>query len=379
MGPLKGIKILEIAGIGPGPFAAMLLADLGADVLRIDRAQSVREEPHDNPADILNRGRRSVGFDLKNSEAREALLRMVEDADALIEGFRPGVMERLGIGPDVCLERNPRLLYGRMTGFGQDGPMAQAAGHDINYIALSGALHAIGHKGQRPVPPLNLVGDFGGGGLMLAFGIACGLVERAQSGKGQVIDAAMVDGSAALMGFIFGLQAMGGWNDERGTNILDTAAHFYDTYETSDGKYVSIGSIEPQFYAELLEKTGLAGEELPAQMDKSGWDALKERLTGIFKNKTRDEWCAIMEGSDVCFAPVLSLAEAPKHPHNVARGTFIDVAGIVQPAPTPRFERTPGEVRRPAAQPGQHTAEALVDWGFSSEEVQKLTEAGAVK
>jgi alpha-methylacyl-CoA racemase len=379
MGPLNGIRILEIAGIGPGPFAAMLLADLGAEVLRIDRAQNVRENPHDNPADILNRGRRSVGFDLKNPEAREALLRMVEDTDALIEGFRPGVMERLGVGPEVCLERNPRLLYGRMTGFGQDGPMAQAAGHDINYIAMSGALHAIGHKGGRPVPPLNLVGDFGGGGLMLAFGIVCGVVERAQSGKGQVIDAAMVDGSATLMGFIYGLQAMGGWSDERGTNILDTAAHFYDTYETSDGKYVSIGSIEPQFYAELLEKTGLAGEELPQQMDKSGWDSLKERLTGIFKSKTRDEWCAIMEGSDVCFAPVLSLAEAPLHPHNVARNTFIDVAGIVQPGPAPRFDRTPGEVSRPAAQPGQHTTEALGDWGFSSEEIQKPTDAGAIQ
>jgi alpha-methylacyl-CoA racemase len=379
MGPLNGIRILEIAGIGPGPFAAMLLADLGAEVLRVDRAQNVRENPQDVPADILNRGRRSVGFDLKNPEAREALLRMVEGADALIEGFRPGVMERLGIGPEVCLERNPRLLYGRMTGFGQDGPMAHAAGHDINYIAMSGALHSIGHKGGRPVPPLNLVGDFGGGGLMLAFGIVCGIVERARSGKGQVIDAAMVDGSATLMGFIFGLQAMGGWNDERGTNILDTAAHFYDTYETSDGKYVSIGSIEPQFYAELLEKTGLGGEDLPQQMDKSGWDSLKERLTGIFKSKTRDEWCAIMEGSDVCFAPVLSLAEAPRHPHNVARKTFIDVEGIVQPAPAPRFDRTPGEISRPAAQPGQHTAAALGDWGFSSEEIHKLTDAGAIK
>jgi alpha-methylacyl-CoA racemase len=379
MGPLNGIKILEIAGIGPGPFAAMLLADLGAEVVRIDRAGSVREDPKDNPADVMNRGRRNIAFDLKNPEARDALLRMVESADALIEGFRPGVMERLGLGPDVCLQRNPRLLYGRMTGFGQEGPMAQAAGHDINYIAMTGALHAIGHKGGRPVPPLNLVGDFGGGGLMLAFGIVCGLVERAQSGQGQVIDAAMVDGASTLMSFIYGMKALGAWNDERGTNLLDTASHFYDTYETSDGKHVSIGSIEPQFYAELLEKTGLAGEEIPHQMDRSGWDSLKERLTGIFKSKTRDEWNAIMEGSDVCYAPVLSLEDAPKHPHNVARNTFIEIEGIVQPAPAPRFGRTPGEVSRPAAQSGQHTAEGMADWGFSAEEIQKLTDTGAIK
>ena len=379
MGPLNGIRVLEIAGIGPGPFAAMLLSDLGADVLRIDRIQGVRENPKSNPADVLSRGRRNAALDLKHPEAREALLRMVESADALIEGFRPGVMERLGIGPEVCLEKNPRLLYGRMTGFGQEGPLAHAAGHDINYIALSGALHAIGRKGDKPVPPLNLVGDFGGGGLMLAFGIVCGLVERAQSGRGQVIDAAMVDGASTLMAFMFGMKAMGAWNDERGTNLLDTASHFYDTYETADGKYVSIGSIEPQFYAELLEKTGLAGEELPHQMDKSGWDSLKQRLDGIFKTKTRDEWCAVMEGSDVCFAPVLGLDEVHTHPHNVARGTFVTVEGVVQPAPAPRFERTPGAIQGLPAVTGQHTAEALADWGFSSEEIQKLLEAGAIK
>ena len=379
MGPLNGIRVLEIAGIGPGPFAGMLLSDLGADVLRIDRAGGVREHPKSNPADVLSRGRRNAAFDLKHPEAREALLRMVQSADALIEGFRPGVMERLGIGPEVCLERNPRLLYGRMTGFGQEGPLAHAAGHDINYIALSGALHAIGRKGDKPVPPLNLVGDFGGGGLMLAFGIVCGLVERAQSGRGQVIDAAMVDGASTLMAFMYGMKAMGAWNDERGTNLLDTASHFYDTYETADGKYVSIGSIEPQFYAELLEKTGLAGEELPHQMDKSGWDALKERLDGVFKTKTRDEWCAVMEGSDVCFAPVLGLDEVHTHPHNVARGTFVTVEGVVQPAPAPRFDRTPGQIQGLPAATGQHTAEALLDWGFTSEEIQKLLDAGAIK
>ncbi len=380
MGPLEGIKVLEIAGIGPGPFAAMMLADMGAEVIRIDRAARARGgDPAVPPVDPMSRGRRSVALDLKHPDGVETVLRLVEGADALIEGFRPGVMERLGLGPEVCLERNPGLVYGRMTGFGQDGPMAHAAGHDINYIAMTGALHAIGHKDGKPVPPLNLVGDFGGGGLMLAFGIVCGIVERAQSGKGQVIDAAMVDGASALMAFIYGLKAMGGWTDQRGANLLDTAAHFYDSYETSDARYVSIGSIEPQFYAELLEKTGLAGEELPDQMDKSGWDSLKERLTDIFKSKTRDEWCVIMEGSDICFAPVLSLEEAPKHPHNVARKTFIEVEGIVQPAPAPRFGRTPGEISRPAAQAGQHTAEALGDWGFSSEEIQKLRDAGAIK
>ena len=379
MGPLSGTRIIEIAGIGPGPFCAMLLSDLGAEVLRIDRAQSVRDEPQSDPRNVMNRGRRSAGFDLKHPEGRDALLRLLESADALIEGFRPGVMERLGLGPDVCLERNPGLVYGRMTGFGQDGPIAHAAGHDINYIALTGALHAIGHKGGRPVPPLNLVGDFGGGGLMLAFGIVCALVERGQSGKGQVVDAAMVDGASTLMNFIYGLKAMGAWNDERGSNMLDTAAHFYDTYETKDGKYVSIGSIEPQFYAELIQKTGLEGEDLPHQMDREQWPAMKERLTGVFKTKTRDEWCAIMEGSDVCFAPVLSMDEAPQHPHNRERGTFTEVEGVVQTAPAPRFSRTPGEIQGVADGPGQHTGAALTDWGFSLEEVQKLAETGAIK
>ncbi len=380
MGPLRGIRILEFAGIGPGPFAGMMLSDMGAEVLRIDRAKSVKEDhPAVPPGDLLGRGRRSTAFDLKHPDALSAVLRLVEGADALIEGFRPGVMERLGLGPDVCMQRNPRIVYGRMTGFGQDGPMAQAAGHDINYIALSGALDPIGREGQKPTPPLNLVGDFGGGGMLLAFGITCALVERGSSGQGQVIDAAMVDGSAALMTFIYGMHHMGAWGGGRGRNILDTGAHFYDTFETADGKFVSIGSIEPQFYAELLEKTGLAGEDLPHQLDHEQWPALKDRLADIFKSKTRDEWCELMEGSDVCFAPVLSMQEAPGHPHNVARGTFVEIAGIPQPAPAPRFSRSVAQIPGPPAHSGEHTDEALGDWGFDPEEIRKLREAGAIR
>jgi alpha-methylacyl-CoA racemase len=379
-GPLQGIRILEIAGIGPGPFAAMVLSDLGAEVLRIDRAQAVRGgDPDRPPLDILNRGRRSIGVDLKNPDGVQTVLKLVETADALIEGFRPGVAERLGIGPDDCLARNPRLVYGRMTGWGQDGPLAHAAGHDINYIALAGALEPIGRAGQAPVPPLNLVGDFGGGGMLLALGVVAALLESSKSGQGQVVDAAMVDGAATLMSMFHGMKAMGFWTEERGTNLLDTGAHFYDVFECADGKYVSIGSIEPQFYAELLRLTGLEGdEELKAQMNRGQWPQLKEKLATTFRSKTRDEWCSIMEGSDVCFAPVLSLSEAPQHPHNVARGTFTELAGVVQPAPSPRFSRTPGEISRPPSHPGQHTDEALGDWGFTTDEVAKLREAGAV-
>ena len=380
MGPLNGIRILEIAGIGPGPFAAMMLSDMGAEVLRVDRAQSVREGDNDGVGgDLLNRGRRSIGLDLKHPEGRDALLRLVEGADALVEGFRPGVMERLGVGPEICHERNPRLIYGRMTGWGQEGPMAHAAGHDINYIALAGALHSIGREGQKPTPPLNLVGDFGGGGMLMAFGVVCALLERERSGQGQVVDAAMVDGTAALMTMIFNMKGLGVWKEERGSNILDTGAHFYDTFETADGKYVSIGSIEPQFYAELLEKTGRADQDLPRQMDREQWPALKAKLEEVFRTRSRDAWCEIMEGSDVCFAPVLSLAEAPDHPHMRARNTFVEVAGVRQPAPAPRFDRTPPEISRPPAHPGQHTAEALADWGFEAEEIQKLREAGAAR
>ncbi len=379
MGPLQGVKILEIAGIGPGPFAAMMLSDMGAEVVRVDRASAVRGgDPSQPPKDVLGRGRRSIALDLKNPDGVEALLRMVSGADALIEGFRPGVMERLGVGPDICLERNPRLVYGRMTGWGQDGPMAHAAGHDINYIALAGVLHAIGRKGEVPLAPLNLVGDFGGGGMLLAFGVVCALLERAQSGRGQVVDAAMVDGAAVLMGMMHGMLAVGVWRDERGVNLLDGGSHFYDCYETSDGGYISLGSIEPQFYAELVKLSGLEGEDLPPQMDRSGWDGLRERLTTIFKTKTRDEWCAIMEGTDVCFAPVLSMTEAPKHPHNQHRGTFVEVGGVTQPAPAPRFSRTQAEIAGPAAHAGQHSDDVLETYGFSAGEIAKLREAKAI-
>ncbi len=379
MGPLSGIRILEFAGIGPGPFCAMMLADMGAEVLRIDRAGAVTgatDEPH---WDIMQRGRRSVALDLKNPEAVATALRMIERADALIEGFRPGVMERLGLSPDVCLARNPRLVYGRMTGWGQEGPIAHAAGHDINYIALAGTLAPIGRRGQRPTPPLNLVGDFGGGGMLLAFGIACALTERATSGKGQVVDAAMVDGAAILMTMIHSMRQAGLWKEERAANLIDTGAHFYDTFETADGKYVSIGSIEPQFYAELIEKIGLAGEDLPRQSDRAQWPAMKERIEKIFKTKTRAQWCEIMEGSDVCFAPVLEMSEAPHHPHNKARQTFVEFAGKTHPAPAPRFSRTPPQIGSAPAHAGEHTDAALADWGFAAPEIAKLREAGAIR
>jgi alpha-methylacyl-CoA racemase len=378
-GPLVGVRVIEIAGIGPGPFAAMMLADMGADVVRIDRAEKVSGgDPASPPIDLLGRGRRSVGVDLKHPEGAEVVLRLVEQADVLIEGFRPGVMERLGIGPDECTARNPRLVYGRMTGWGQEGPYADASGHDINYIALAGALDPIGRAGERPVPPLNLIGDFGGGGMLMAYGVACALLERDRSGKGQVIDAAMVDGSAVLTTFIHSLRGIGIWQDERGANLLDTGAHFYDVYETADHRFVSVGSIEPQFYAELLRLSGLENEELPGQMDRAQWPALKERVAAVFRTKTRDEWCALMEGTDVCFAPVLSMAEAPSHPHNRQRETFVEVAGIPQPAPAPRFDRTPGAIGRPPPHFGQHTDDILAEWGFTADERDKLRQARAI-
>jgi alpha-methylacyl-CoA racemase len=373
MGPLTGFKVIELAGIGPAPMCAMLLSDLGAEVLRIDRtADAGLGIAVETKYALLNRGRRSVAFDLKKPEATEALLRLIDKADALIEGFRPGVMERLGIGPDVCQARNPKLVYGRMTGWGQDGPLALAAGHDINYIALSGALHSIGRRGEAPVPPLNLVGDFGGGALYLAFGVVAGLLEAQKSGKGQVIDVSMVDGSASLMTAIYGMHGAGIVNDERGTNMLDTGAHYYDVYETKDGKYISIGSIEKKFYEELLQLSGLQAEELAPQNDRKSWPKMKERVAALFLTKTRDEWCKIMEGSDICFAPVLSMAEAPHHPHNKARGTFVERDGVTQPAPAPRFSRTPGAIQGPPANPGEHTEAALKDWGFSPSDLAKL-------
>jgi alpha-methylacyl-CoA racemase len=379
MGVLSGYKIIEFAGIGPAPMCAMLLSDMGAEVLRIDRAEDANLGiPTDAKFGVLQRGRRSVALDLKKKEGTEVALKLIAKADALIEGFRPGVMERLGLGPDLCLARNPRLVFGRMTGWGQDGPLAHAAGHDINYIALTGALHSIGRKGEAPVPPLNLVGDFGGGGVYLALGVVAALLEAQKSGKGQVIDVAMIDGASSLMAAIYGLRAAGRWTDTRGDNILDTGSHYYDVYETSDGKYVSIGSIEPKFYAELLQLSGLEHEELPRQNDKNAWPGLKERVAAVFRTKTREEWCRIMEGSDVCFAPVLSMQEAPQHPHNRQRGTFVEVDGVVQPAPAPRFSRTPSAVQSPPAQPGEHTEEALRDWGFSATELEQLRGCGAI-
>ena len=379
MGALSGYRVIELAGIGPAPMCAMMLSDMGAEVLRIDRtADAGLGIAMDAKYNLLNRGRRSVAFDLKRPEAAEALLRLVERADALIEGFRPGVMERLGIGPDQCLARNPRLVYGRMTGWGQEGPLAHAAGHDINYIALAGALHSIGRTGERPVPPLNLVGDFGGGALYLALGIVTGLLEAQKSGKGQVVDTAMVDGVASLMTAIYGMRGAGVFTDNRGENMLDTGAHFYDAYETSDGKYICIGSIEAKFYEELLRLSGLKGEELPRQLDRKSWPAMKERIAKLFRTKTRDEWCRIMEGSDVCFAPVLSMEEAPRHPHNRQRATFVEENGVVQPAPAPRFSRTPSAIQRPPARPGEHTEEALRDWGFNASDLERLRACGAI-
>jgi len=379
MGPLEGIKILEVAGIGPGPFAGMMLSDMGAALIRIDRADRAGGgDPANPPKDVLARGRRSVAVDLKHPDGIETVLAMVEKADVIIEGFRPGVMERLGLGPDICLARNPGLIFGRMTGWGQEGPMASAAGHDINYIALTGALHAIGRRDEAPVPPLNLVGDFGGGGMLLAYGVVCGLLEKFKSGKGQVVDAAMVDGASALMGMIYAMKSMGVWQTERGTNMLDTGAHFYDVYETKDQKYVSIGSIEPQFYALLLKALGLEGEELPRQMDREKWTALKVRVAEAFKTRTRDEWTEIMEGTDICFAPVLDLDEAPEHPHIKHRKTFIEAAGVVQPAPAPRFSRTTPELVRPPSFEGQHTDEVLADFGFDSARIGELRDAKAI-
>jgi alpha-methylacyl-CoA racemase len=341
-GPLSGLRIIELAGIGPGPFAAMMLADHGAEVIRVDRPGA-----RIDPRDPLLRSRRLIGVDLKSDEGKAKVRDLVKSADGLIEGFRPGVTERLGLGPDVLLADNPRLVYGRMTGWGQFGPYAQAAGHDINYIALAGALHAYGRAGEKPTPPINMVGDFGGGGMMLAFGMVSALLHAQKTGVGQVIDAAMTDGAATLMSMIWGFRANGIWSDDRGTNLLDTGAHMYDTYETSDGKWISIGSLEPQFYAELRRLAGLVEDkDFDAQMDRAAWGPLKDKLTALFLSKTRDEWCSLMEMTDVCFAPVLSMAEAPAHPHNAARGTFIEIDGIMQPAPAPRYSVTQNDTPR---------------------------------
>ena len=374
MGPLSGTKIIELAGIGPGPFCGMLLADMGAEVIRVDRAGSAPRRA----VDVLTRGRKSIAVDLKSDAGKEAVLKLCESADAIFEGFRPGVTERLGLGPTDCMARNEKLVYGRMTGWGQEGPMAQAAGHDINYISLVGALHGIGEKGGKPVPPLNLVGDFGGGGMMLAYGLVCAMLEAQKSGKGQVVDTAMVDGAAILMGMFFTMMGVGAYSMERGTNLLDGGAHFYGTYETKDGKYISLGSIEPQFYALLVEKAGLDAERFSAQMDGGRWDEFKAELTQVFKTKTRDEWRELMEGTDVCFAPVLALDEVHEHPHNIARNSFREIDGIVQPAPAPRFSRSEPATPTGSRLPGQDSRVVLQDAGFSDAEIESMISSGAV-
>ena len=379
-GPLSGYRVIEIAGIGPGPFAAMMLSDMGAEVIRVDRAQAVRPDAGPN-LDVMQRNRRNIAIDLKTEEGVDTLMRLIEHADALIEGFRPGVMERLGVGPETCLARNQRLVFGRMTGWGQQGPYSLAAGHDINYISLAGALAHYGRAGQAPVPPLNMVGDFGGGGMFLAYGVVCALLEAQRSGKGQVVDAAMVDGAAVLMSMFWGFKKMGAFDENaRGTNLLDTGAHFYDVYECSDAKFISIGSIESQFYAELLRLTGLdTDDEFRIQHDKDNWPHLKQRLTVLFATKTRDEWCALMEHTDVCFAPVLTMSEAAEHPHNRERETFIEFEGVLQPAPAPRFSRTKPLVVLPPARAGEHTRDVLADWGFDAIAIDSLFQSGAVR
>ncbi|MSQ71479.1 MAG: CoA transferase [Betaproteobacteria bacterium] len=376
MGPLAGIKVIEMVGIGPGPLCAMLLADMGAEVIRIDRPGG--ESRSGRSAGLLGRNRKSVIVDLKNPAGIATVLRLTKRADALLEGFRPGVMERLGLGPDECLMRNPGLVYGRITGWGQDGPLAQSAGHDINYIALSGALHAIGEKGGRPLAPLNLLGDFAGGAMFLAFGMVCALLEARQSGMGQVIDSSMVEGTAVLTTLFYAMHQAGTWNDERGTNGVDGASHFYNTYETQDGKWIAVGAMESQFYATLVSKIGADPELFKEQNQPDKWPQLKAELARIFKSRTREQWQALLEGGDACFSPVLSLAEAPAHPHNRARGAFIEVEGTVQPAPAPRFSRTRPEVKHGPRPPGTDTVEVLQAWDFSRDEIRALESTGAV-
>lgn len=379
-GPLSGVTLIEMAGIGPLPFAGMMLADMGADVIRVDRIPSA--DGGDLAAmmrndSVVDRGRRSLALDLKKTASVQIVLDLVENADALIEGFRPSVMEKLGLGPSACRQRNPRLVYGRMTGWGQTGPLAQAAGHDLNYIALAGALHGIGPADRPPPPPLNLVGDYGGGGMLLALGVVAALLEARQSNQGQVIDAAMTDGAAALLAPLYGLLAKGCWRDGRGTNFIDGSAHFYAAYECADGKFISVGAIEPQFYRLLLERCGIADRRFDDQWSAADWPELKRTLAALFLTRDRDTWCRLLEGTDACVAPVLDMAEAPSHPHNAARGTFIDAGGTMQPAPAPRFERTASELPRPAPAVGADTRALLMRLGRSQSQIQALIETGA--
>ncbi|ATE64577.1 CaiB/BaiF CoA transferase family protein [Rhizorhabdus dicambivorans] len=372
-GPLSGFRIVEFAGLGPVPFCGMILSDLGADIIRIDRPGA----KDSGPTYVTARGRRSIRLDLKRPEAIEACLTLIERADALYEGFRPGVMERFGLGPDVALQRNPRLVYGRVTGWGQTGPLAQAAAHDINYIAVTGALHAIG-TAERPIPPLHLVGDTGGSALYLAIGLLAGMLHARATGTGQVVDAAMVDGAASLMAMVYGMKAAGVWKDERESNFADGGAHFYRAYRCADGEWISIASFEPQFYLLLIEKTGFHDPDIPNRMNRNVWPELREKMAELIATKSRAEWCALLEGTDVCFAPVLSLEEAPAYPHNVARQIFVERDGVVQPAPAPRFSATPGAIQRSPPDAGAHNREALSDWGFSDGEIDGLVERGAL-
>jgi alpha-methylacyl-CoA racemase len=376
VGPLSNLKILELGGIGPGPFAGLMLSDMGAEVVRIDRAESLGLLAGTEA--VTARGRRAVAVDLKNPDGVACVLRMVERADALIDPFRPGVTDRLGVGPGACLGRNPRLVYGRVTGWGQEGPLAHAAGHDINYISLAGALAHFARKGGQPTPPLNLIGDCGGGGMLLAFGIVCGVLEARRSGQGQVIDAAMVDGAALLMGPIWGAAAGGFWLEEPGVNLLDSGAAYYDTYATRDGKWISLGAIEDRFFAEFLGRVGLDPADFPDRTSPEAWPALHERLAALFLSRTQAEWCALLEGTDACFAPVLPMSEAKAHPHIVARGTIVEQDGVFQPAPAPRFSRTPGALQGPAPVVGEHTDATLAEWGFSANQVAALHQSGAI-
>ena len=372
MGPLHGVKVVEIASIGPGPFAVMMLADMGADVVRLERS-GAEAGLGSGSWNYMHRGRPSVGCDLKTERGKALALRLCERADVLIEGFRPGVMERLGLGPDDVAERNPRLVYGRMTGYGQEGPMAPVAGHDINYVSLSGALGAIARAGERPLPPLNLVGDFGGGGMLLALGVLAAVLEARESGKGQVVDASMVEGASVMMTLIHAMREIGMWSDRPGTNLLDSGAHFYEVYECSDGGHVAVGALEPQFYAKLLELMELEPAAFP-QMDQSRWPDLKQRFAAVFATKTRDEWAAILEPAEACATPVLGMGEAPGHPHNAARGSFVEVGGKLQPGPAPRFSRTPSGVPTPPPEPGADTERALAAWGLAAEEIERFNE-----
>ena len=378
-GPLTGLRVIELAGLGPGPFCAMVLADLGAEVIRLERVQMPAARPGiPDRRVLLTRGRQAIGVDLKHEDGINLVLRMVEQADVLLEGFRPGVMERIGLGPTVCLERNPRLIYGRVTGYGREGPLAHEAGHDINYIAIAGALAPIGRRGEPPLPPLNLIADFGGGGMLLAMGVLAAIYERSHSDRGQVVDAAMVDGAALLTTMFHEIRSLSLWNDERGTNSMDSGAHYYNVYETADGEYLSVGAMEPRFYRSLMLGLGFAEERIPPQDDQSQWEHLTSQLAEIFHGRTRQEWLDIFDGSDACVTPVLSLADAPFHPHNRDRATFVDVGGVMEPAPAPRFSRTPPHSPSPSPGAGIHATECLEQWGFSESEIDVLVDDGVI-